>query len=278
MNLLRSVEKRAYKLRSMLNDPASLELTEERLASQTRRNPELSVEQDRLKEFAEFYGLSEEEAMQIESITNKQALEDAFNSVETDSGLTRNYQDARLLYTARMQLAYTRFPVAYKLVQFINSFYPPNKRKNVRVLDYGCGVGDYGLAFATQGYYLTLCDIEGGNLDFARWRFEQRKLPHDVIPATEQNLYPALKQQDIVLAGEVFEHVREPVTVLKNIHAALPKGGLLWYSGYPDYQREVGGDHLVEAAEQREEALAFVRKHFRKATQLQMPGVFYRKL
>lgn len=278
MNLLRSYEKRALKIRSMLTAPGCLSLTEAELANQTRLNPQLTLQEDRLEEFATYYNISKDEARSIESIQNKDALEDVFQNVETDTGLTENYRSARLLYTARMQLAYTRFPTAVKLLQYINSYYPVSRRKSVKILDYGCGVGDYGLAFAVQGYFVTLCDIEGGNLDFSRWRFEQRQLPHDVIPVTESNLYPDLDRQQIVLAGEVFEHVREPITVLKNIEQALPKGGLLWYSGYPDYQREVGGDHLIEAAEQREAALDFVRSHFKLATTLQLPGCLYKKL
>ena len=222
--------------------------------------------------------MSEEEARNVQSIKDKDALEDMFNAVETDNGLTKNYQDARILYTARLQLAYTRFPSALKVLRHINGLYLPWRRKNIKVLDYGCGVGDYALAFATHGYQTTLCDIEGGNLDFARWRFEQRPYPFKVLPATETNLYPELNEQHIVLAGEVLEHVREPLQVLKNIHQCLPKGGLLWYSGYPDHQREVGGDHLIEAAEQRQEAYDYVQGNFKPATTLQLPGALYKKV
>ncbi len=277
MNLVRSYEKRRLKFRSLLFDRENLSLTEARLAYLTQRNPALSLEADRLQEFAEFYGMSEEEAQNVQSIKDKDALENMFNAVETDSGLTQNYQDARILYTARLQLAYTRFPSALKLLRHLNSLYLPWQRKNIKVLDYGCGVGDYALAFATHNYPVTLCDIEGGNLDFARWRFEQRPYPFEVLSVTESNLYPNLGQHHVVLAGEVLEHVRAPLQVLKNIHQCLPKGGLLWYSGYPDHQREVGGDHLIEAAEQRMEAYGFVQSHFKPATTLQLPGALYKK-
>jgi SAM-dependent methyltransferase len=277
MNLVRSYEKRMLKTRSLLFDPESLSLNEETLGKMTCQFPDLSVSEDRLREFALFYGLSPAEAANIESIKNKQVLEDVFDCVETDEGLLGNYRTARLYYTARLQLAYTRFPVACKLLQYFNSLYRKSKRSSIRVLDYGCGVGDYGLAFAVHGYPVTLLDIEGGNLDFARWRFEQRQLPHHVIAATESNLYPNLGQQDIILSGEVLEHVREPLTVLKNSHAALNKGGFLWYSGYPDFEKEVGGDHLQEAADVRPEAYQYVQTVFKKATSLQLPGALYKK-
>jgi hypothetical protein len=42
-------------------------------------------------------------------------------------------------------------------------------------------------------------------------------------------------------------------------------------------EREVGGDHLPEAAEQRLEALNFLREHFKPATSLPLPGYLYKK-
>ncbi|MGE0201151.1 MAG: class I SAM-dependent methyltransferase [Candidatus Melainabacteria bacterium] len=278
MNLLRSYEKRVMKWRAKLYDPDALTLDEQKLAEMTRRDKSATVQLDRLREFAEFHRMSEAEAAEVQSIKNKAVLEAIFDNVETDDGLLKNYRDASFYYTARMQLAYTRFPVAFKLLRYFNALYPKNKRADVRVLDYGSGVGDYGMAFAVHGYHVTLLDIEGGNLDFARWRFEQRGLKHDVIPVTDASLYPPLGRQDIILSGEVMEHVRDPLTVLKNSHAALPKGGFLWYSGYPDHEREVGGDHLQEAADVRPQALAFVQQHFKPATRLQLPGSLYKKM
>jgi hypothetical protein len=277
MKLLRSYEKRAFKIRSMLVDKDNLSLNESILAKMTQRDPSLPLEQDRRAEFAEFYGLTDEEARNVESIRNKQALEDHFNAIETDEGLMRNYRDASFLYTARLMMAYTRFPTAWKLVQFVNSYYPPGKRGNVRVLDYGCGAADYGLAFAVQGYRVTICDIEGGNLDFAQWRFAQRNIPVNVLPIRDEDMYPTLPEHDIVLSGELFEHIREPFLVLKNIHACLPKNGLLWHSGYPEVERSVGGDHLPEAAEQRLDTLAYLHANFKTGTTLPLPGFLYKK-
>ncbi|MEM0952362.1 MAG: class I SAM-dependent methyltransferase [Cyanobacteria bacterium P01_H01_bin.74] len=277
MNLLRSYEKRLQQFRTMVNDPDAMTLNEAKLANMSRIHHKLSVEEDRLKEFAAFYDLTEAEAQNTQSVEHKDKLHDLFDSVETDQGLLQNYRNARLFYTARMQLAYTRFPVAYKLLRYFNALYPKKKRRAVRVLDYGCGVGDYGLAFALHGYSVTLLDIEGGNLDFAKWRFEKRSLPHQVIAANEENLYPSLGEQTIVLSGEVLEHVRDPLTVLKNTKNCLMPGGYFWYSGYPDYEREVGGDHLQEAADVRLEALDYVMQHFKPATRLQLPGTLMKK-
>ncbi|MBK8190002.1 MAG: methyltransferase [Vampirovibrionales bacterium] len=277
MHLRRSFEKRALKLRSWLFDRDNLTLDEPTLAKKTLRQGVLSLADDRLREFCDFYRLTPDEAMAIPSIRDKAALEACFTQTGDDAGLMRNYRDARFFYTARMQLAYSRFPVAAKLAQYFNGRFRPAVRSRLKVLDYGCGVGDYGLSLAVFGYRITLCDIEGGNLDFARWRFEQRGLTHDVIAVSEDNLYPDLGAQDIILAGEVLEHVRQPLTVLERCYESLPAGGLLWLSGYPEHAREVGGDHLPEAAEQREACLGFLQQAFGPATTLHLPGCLYEK-
>ena len=277
MNLLTSYEKRAFKFRSYWNDPTNLSLEETTLAKKTLRDFSLSLKEDRCQEFSIFYNLTSDEAQSIESIHNKQILSEQFNAIETDAGLIRNYQDSSFLYMARLMMAYTRFPVAWRLVQFMNSYYPPSKRNGVRILDYGCGAADYALAFALYGYQITICDIEGGNLDFALWRFKQRNIPVFVIAVKEDNLYPSLPVHDVVISGEFFEHVRDPLQVLQRIHACLPKSGILWHSGYPEDEREVGGDHLREAADLREVTLKYLPSHFKKATRLKLPGYMYRK-
>lgn len=277
MHLRRSFEKRALKLRSWLFDRDNLTLDEATLARKTLRQAVLSLADDRLREFCDFYQMSADQALAIPSIRDKAALEACFTQTGDDAGLMQNYRDARFLYTARMQLAYSRFPVASRLAQYFNSRFLPARRSAIRVLDYGCGVGDYGLSLAVFGYPVTLCDIAGGNLEFARWRFDQRGLAHQVIAVSESSLYPPLGAHEVILAGEVLEHVRQPLTVLERCHESLPVGGLLWLSGYPEHAREVGGDHLREAAEQRDACLGFLQQAFRPATTLSLPGCLYEK-
>ncbi len=279
MNLARSCEKRVLKLKSWLFDRQSLDLTEETLGDLTRRNLELPLKEDRLRELMDYYELSRDEALATQSEESMAVYKRAFDSgVETDKVLFDNYRACRMLSNARHMLGYTRFGPASRLLKYINSHYLPGKRRNIRMLDYGCGVSDYGLAFASQGYRVTLADIAGGNLEFAKWRYQVREVPADVIPITEDNPYPDLGRQHIIIAGEVLEHVRDPVRLLENIHAALPVGGLFWNSGYPDHERTVGGCHLEEAGAAREEALGFLRRHFRPASRLSLPGFLYRKV
>ncbi len=279
MNLLRSYEKRRLKLRSWLFDPENLTLDEATLGLRTRLNPSRTLATDRLHEIMTFYQVSEAEARYTQSDESMEQYKKAFDSgVETDKKLLDNYRACTFLSTSRYMLAYTRFDPASKILKHINSLYPPKQRKTLRVLDYGCGVSDYGLAFASFGYSVTIADIKGGNLEFSKWRYTQRENPVTVIPIQEECLYPDLGKQDIIVTGEVLEHVRNPLRVLQNMHTSLPKGGLLWYSGFPNNERNVGGCHLKEAADARKAACDFIKTHFKKATRLYLPGHLYQKL
>src|SRR5207247_2422781 len=51
---------------------------------------------------------------------------------------------------------------------------------HARVLDYGCGVGDSALRFARAGYDVTIADVPGRTLDFARAPFARRRVPGPV--------------------------------------------------------------------------------------------------
>jgi SAM-dependent methyltransferase len=166
-------------------------------------------------------------------------------------------------------LSYTRFPEAYAIVKYFNSVYRKTKRHSLNVLDYGCSIADYGLALACNGYNVTLCDIKDGNIEIGKQRFEKRHLKYSTITVSLHNLYPQFSNIDIVVAGEVFEHLRDPLTVVKNIYNGLNNNGYLWVSSYPVIEAELGEkhpDHLPEAAELRLDVLSFLNTNFTRCT------------
>jgi 2-polyprenyl-3-methyl-5-hydroxy-6-metoxy-1,4-benzoquinol methylase len=111
---------------------------------------------------------------------------------------------------------------------------------------------------------VTLSDIEKGNLEFAKWRFETRNLSYNEIPINITNLYPTFDEQDLIIAGEVLEHVRDPLRTVRNFYNCLPEGGHLWTSSYPYKEKTVGGTHLREAFDARHEVLSFLNENFNK--------------
>ncbi len=121
--------------------------------------------------------------------------------------------------------------------------------KCTRVLDYGCGVSDMGLMLGLMGCNVTICDLQTRRLDFAKWRFDHRKIRHEVIAVSNTEQPPCLPRDayDMVLATEVLEHVRDPLLYLRVISASLVSKGLFFCSMGNSFEREAGGDHLQES-------------------------------
>lgn len=92
-------------------------------------------------------------------------------------------------------------------------------------LDYGSGIGNDALVFAEAGFDVTLADISDCLLAFAAWRCRKRGFKVRTIDLKHESL-PA-QEFDVVLCFDVLEHIPKPLTVVRNIRAALHSGGLL---------------------------------------------------
>ena len=229
-------------------------------------NKKLNLNDDRRAEVMSFCEISEEtldrllgEVKESAQSNNKTVLD-----LSDDKELMNRYVKGAERQAISHMLRYTRYDKSMELVCYFNQKYRKNERKQVKVLDYGCGVADYGLSFGVYGYHITLSDIEGGAVEFAKWRCKKRNLKYDFIPVNENNMYPEFGQQDIIVAGEVLEHIREPLRTVRAFYNALPSGGHLWVSDYPYREKKVGGGHLKEAFDAREDVLQFLNGSFRK--------------
>lgn len=222
----------------------------------------LHIFEDRKREIAEYYNLDGNE---IESILNGSNYHHLFSDVSTEKKLFNAYRMRKKIATMSLLLRYTRFDHAIHLINHLNSSVPLDFRSDTKVLDYGCGVADYGLAFALHDYSVSLCDISDSTLDFCQWRFRKRNLTCKLYPIDEHNLYPQINNYSLIIAGEVLEHLRNPLVAIKNIHKGLLDCGEFWTSGYPITKHEINNnhpDHLEEAADQRNEVLNFVSLYF----------------
>jgi len=206
--------------------------------------PGRSIEDDRRAEAAEFFALAEPaEAGPSDYVTDLTRLDDAalFAYLESSAtaGLTRNL------------LKSVRLGQAAELLAALGERYPEGDRARVRVLDYGCGTSDHGLAFALEGYNVTIADIPS-KVRFAAWRYARRGLPVEVIEIDNTNWkHPRVGHRDAILCGEVLEHLRYPLSTVRALLDALPVGGLLWVSAYPFREKRRGGTHLEEAFRER---------------------------
>ena len=101
-----------------------------------------------------------------------------------------------------------------------------------RLLDTGCGRGDFLKAFAALGYDVAGVDISPAAPQFAApLAVAVANLEREAMP------YPPASF-DFAFSKSVLEHVRQPVAVLTQIYATLKPGGLAvimvpaWETGY----------------------------------------------
>lgn len=90
-----------------------------------------------------------------------------------------------------------------------------------RVLDLGCGVGEYVRAFARQGARAYGCDIERPRLLRARERGTD-----DVLLAAGERLPFSDASLDVVVLNEVIEHVSDDGETMREVSRVLAPGGV----------------------------------------------------
>jgi SAM-dependent methyltransferase len=92
-----------------------------------------------------------------------------------------------------------------------------------RLLDVGCGTGDYLSAMAALGWQCCGCDISGPAVTVAR-----RRVPHaKIYRGTLDGLPWGRDSFEAVSLWHTFEHVQDPVGTLKRIRDLLVPGGRL---------------------------------------------------
>lgn len=94
-----------------------------------------------------------------------------------------------------------------------------------RVLDFGCGIGTVAIRFAEQGYDVTVADVPGPTIEFARHRFRSRGLKIEVIEV-EQDLPILTGTYDIMVCLDVVEHVPEPDKLLFHLARNIRTDGI----------------------------------------------------
>jgi SAM-dependent methyltransferase len=101
--------------------------------------------------------------------------------------------------------------------------FPP--KRYPRALDYGSGVGTAALTLAGLGFDVTIADIAGRTLDYAKKRLNCHGVDFDVIAISED--VPSLPPQkwDLLVCFDVLEHLYYPKEVTRSLMRALKPGG-----------------------------------------------------
>jgi len=108
-----------------------------------------------------------------------------------------------------------------RVAEAIRAF-PPSTHP--RVLDFGSGIATASIEFAKIGYQVTLADVPGRTLAFAKHRFQRRGLSYSVIEVTNDIPHiPGIF--DIVVSFDVLEHIPEAEMVMRRLVQSLRTGG-----------------------------------------------------
>jgi SAM-dependent methyltransferase len=228
------------------------------LIKKTQLTPAIPLFRDRESEFMTFFNISRTGLYSLylsHGFPNtrrlKCYLESFFEGRTASDKLKTAYENAAFYYSLRLMLAFERYSMISDYLDTLSEV----SGKSVaslhgwRVLEYGCGVSDIGLLLGMLGADVTICDLEDKKLAFAEWRHQKRNIDVEVIPVDNTEIIPYLGKEiyDLIIVAEVFEHVRDPLLLLRSLTASLKSKGLLFDSMGGRFEREPGGDHLTEA-------------------------------
>ena len=96
--------------------------------------------------------------------------------------------------------------------------------RDMTILDVGCAQGNFSLTLAEQGFQVFAVDLQLSFLRYMRLKYETGKL-HRINASLEA--LPVRGPFDIVLVGEVIEHVAYPDILLQNMSRLLDPSGCL---------------------------------------------------
>lgn len=145
------------------------------------------------------------------------------SEAELESDFERNLcwgDDERYLYNPNRRKAsvFGHFLRIEEVLRLVKRFAPGK-----RLADLACGQGNFALLLAEAGFDVTAVDIQEDFLRYAR-----KKHTHGSFRAVRGNLieYRDAEKFDVVLAGEVIEHVAYPRELIRSLRENLRPGGI----------------------------------------------------
>jgi 2-polyprenyl-3-methyl-5-hydroxy-6-metoxy-1,4-benzoquinol methylase len=158
-------------------------------------------------------------------------------------------------------LMYTSIFRRGKLIPFLNSV------KGKRCLDHGCGVASHSIILAELGNDVSILDIEGPALSFARSRIKNRG--HKITSIYTQDEVLLEDKFDVIISVEVLEHVPDPMTILNDLLRSLKRGGLL-YLRYSTMIKNSSGHFKTSIVDIKTYVPDFLKENFETVS----PGVY----
>ena len=113
--------------------------------------------------------------------------------------------------------------------------------KRMKILDYGCGIGDHLIFLAKEGYNCSGTEVKSYSSEFIKHRMRKRGLDVHLIELTD-NSAPIEENYDVIICLDVLEHTVNPREIIGRLFQKLNKGGLLFIN-FPHSEQPL---HLEE--------------------------------
>jgi len=104
--------------------------------------------------------------------------------------------------------------------------------KRIKVLDFGCGIGTFGMLFSKHGFKVTFADFGSEAFEFCKWRCNKQDIEADFIDLLQNEL---TGKYDVILCVDVLERIPEPSKLLNGLLAHLSSPG-----GFPVVTTDFG--------------------------------------
>lgn len=133
---------------------------------------------------------------------------------------------------APMFLNYNRYAEAAYIIQGLYRFHQDLEK--LKILDYGCGVGDYGMFLLHAGAEAVVFYDYPRAVNFVRYRLDLEKIPLErgiALSADDVKQIDDYSEFGLVIFGEVLEHLPDPLAELKKVVDSGVK--LIFTSSYP---------------------------------------------
>jgi len=129
------------------------------------------------------------------------------------------------------------------IIPFLNNYF--EIKKNMQVLEIGCGEAGVLKAFTELGCLCTGVELAEEKLALAR-RMMQTEIEQGAVIFINKNIYDEdfeqefKKRFDLVILKDVIEHIPDQQKLLSYLHTFLTNNGLIFFS-FPPWQMPFGG-------------------------------------
>lgn len=157
---------------------------------------------DLIQDVKDYTKLSSEECSNRINVGSRWIKEE-WNKInpKTDEEIKQFYKNTKnYIWDLTMWHTTNRIKFDIELVQNIKSKFS----KDVKILDYGCGIGVNGFMLAQEGYSVTLADLDSYTLDFAQYRANKTQYPINVWKVDTEDIKTKF---DVIFMFDMIEHM-----------------------------------------------------------------------